>query len=279
MIRIYSYYNFGGFKDLYLGTFDDSDEFKYFIPLLPVYEERIKDNPDDTKLSDKLSLWKSLPHIVELYEGAPDSYPKEAARSMSHAGYKILYQQFKECYRQISIRDISGMKDEYGRTTIFNLMFVSDDVEDVSDMDILADYIRKNLKSFEIFCQSLFEMDFIVNALKFNFSKMTNELRRILTEHKISSEDYPKDKQVILLVIPDSVKPEISLRELDISAEKVSSLYRVNGEKIRMAQPKVGGFRNDTFHEEYFYKKRIEELEKRVAELEKIVELIIDMIQ
>ena len=36
MIRIYSYYNHGGFKDMYLGTFDEEVDVKYFIPLYKV---------------------------------------------------------------------------------------------------------------------------------------------------------------------------------------------------------------------------------------------------
>ena len=38
MIKYYAYYNFGGYKDFYLGSQEEGIPSKYFLPLLAVYE-------------------------------------------------------------------------------------------------------------------------------------------------------------------------------------------------------------------------------------------------
>ena len=95
MIRIYSYYNHGGFKDMYIGTFDEDVEVKYFIPLYKVYEKRLAENPNDKKSADKITLWSSLTQIKELNENSSDAYPQDASIVISHSGYKVMLKQLQ----------------------------------------------------------------------------------------------------------------------------------------------------------------------------------------
>ena len=49
MLRYYSYYSVGGYKDFILGTSEDKQEATYYLPLLPVLEERAKTDEDAAK--------------------------------------------------------------------------------------------------------------------------------------------------------------------------------------------------------------------------------------
>ena len=86
MIRIYSYYNHGGFKDMYLGTFDEDVDVKYFIPLYKVYEKRLAENPNDKKSADKITLWSSLVQIKELNENCSVAFRQVGCLVLSDCG-------------------------------------------------------------------------------------------------------------------------------------------------------------------------------------------------
>ena len=49
MLRYYSYYSVGGYKDFILGTSEDKQEATFYLPLLPVLEERAKTDEDAAK--------------------------------------------------------------------------------------------------------------------------------------------------------------------------------------------------------------------------------------
>ena len=60
MLRYYSYYSVGGYKDFILGTNQSGVEATYYLPLLPALEERAK---DDAEVSKTLQSLKRLPRI------------------------------------------------------------------------------------------------------------------------------------------------------------------------------------------------------------------------
>ena len=63
MLSYYSYYSIGGYKDLFLGTNNNKEEATYYLPLLPVLEERAKNDVEIAKVVGEL---KSLPAIKQL---------------------------------------------------------------------------------------------------------------------------------------------------------------------------------------------------------------------
>lgn len=57
MLRYYSYYSVGGYKDFILGTSEEKQEATYYLPLLPVLEERAKTDEDAAKLFDQQKIF------------------------------------------------------------------------------------------------------------------------------------------------------------------------------------------------------------------------------
>ena len=53
MLRYYSYYSVGGYKDFILGTSEDKQEATYYLPLLSVLEKRAKTDENAAKLFDQ----------------------------------------------------------------------------------------------------------------------------------------------------------------------------------------------------------------------------------
>ena len=233
MIRIYSYYNHGGFKDMYLGTFDEDVDVKYFIPLYKVYEQRLAENPNDKKSEDKITLWSSLVHIKELNEKSSEAYPQDASIVISHSGYKIILKQLQNGTTLLAVRDIPGHADEFNRPSPFAVMLIGDGKQDYTQLCILADYLKnkENLSLFETFCSGVFEHDIKVNALQFHFREFVSEVKDIISKHEIKEEKFINDRKVKLIVVPETLKAIDAIREQGLTKYDIELLYDTSGKK------------------------------------------------
>ncbi len=236
MIHYYAYYNHGGYKDLYLGCQEEEVEFKYFLPLLSVHEQSLIDNPDE-ELRQNVDRQKQLPKLIVLSDETEEyNYPGEARILMSHSGYKILYKRLSNSCSILSIRDISGTLDSYGRQTPFNLMLVGKDKEDRKSLDIIAEYTRCNIDSIENELKSFFENDFVENGLKFKLRLLNEYIKGIIESGKTLSVDEALNKPVRLLVIPNGMTMQNALREQNLSRYEVSVCYQVDGNLLYKAE-------------------------------------------
>ena len=233
MIRIYSYYNHGGFKDLYLGTLEENVESKYFIPLYKVYEQRLAENPNDKKSADKISLWSSLVQIKEINERSPEAYPHDASVIISHSGYKLILKQLQNGSTLLAVRDIPGHADEFNRPSPFAVMLIGDKTLDYKPLCILADYLKnkENLSLFETFCSGVFEHDIKVNALQFHFEEFVSEIKDIISKHKIKEEHFINDRKVKLFVVPETLKTTDAIKEQGLTKNDIELLYDTKGTK------------------------------------------------
>lgn len=233
MIRIYSYYNHGGFKDMYLGTFDEDVDVKYFIPLYKVYEQRLAENPNDKKSEDKITLWSSLVQIKELNEKSSEAYPQDASIVISHSGYKIILKQLQNGTTLLAVRDIPGHADEFNRPSPFAVMLIGDGKQDYMQLCILADYLKnkENLSLFETFCSGVFEHDIKVNALQFHFREFVSEVKDIISKHEIKEEKFINDRKVKLIVVPETLKAIDAIREQGLTKYDIELLYDTSGKK------------------------------------------------
>ena len=233
MIRIYSYYNHGGFKDMYLGTFDADVDVKYFIPLYKVYEQRLAENPNDKKSEDKITLWSSLVQIKELNEKSSEAYPQDASIVISHSGYKIILKQLQNGTTLLAVRDIPGHADEFNRPSPFAVMLIGDGKQDYTQLCILADYLKnkENLSLFETFCSGVFEHDIKVNALQFHFREFVSEVKDIISKHEIKEEKFINDRKVKLIVVPETLKAIDAIREQGLTKYDIELLYDTSGKK------------------------------------------------
>lgn len=233
MLRIYSYYNHGGFKDMYLGTFDEDVDVKYFIPLYKVYEKRLAENPNDKKSADKITLWSSLVQIKELNENSSEAYPQDASIVISHSGYKVMLKQLQNGTTLLAVRDIPGHADEFNRPSSFAVMLIGDGKQEYKNLCIFADYLKnkENLSLFETFCSGVFEHDIKVNALQFHFKEFVSEVKDIISKHEIKEEKFINDRKVKLIVVPETLKAIDAIREQGLTKYDIELLYDTSGKK------------------------------------------------
>lgn len=234
MIRYYAYYNHGGYKDFYLGNSEDQDLSRYYFPLLPIHEQSLAEQPDE-ELERLVERQKRLPQLIYLSDLTTKyNYPDEARRLMSHAGYKMLYREVDGTLI-LSLRDIAGEKDAYGRQTPFNVMLVGDRSEKMR-LDRITGYIRENLSDVEEQIRQLLFTDYKENGLRFDLSAFN-----LLLEEMVSSaEPYLVDEtlrcSVWLLVVYPGTNLENTLREQAISRRDLYACYDTSGRQLLLTQ-------------------------------------------
>lgn len=232
MIRFYAYYNHGGYKDFYVGAEDDTVTSKYFLPLLVVHEATLKDKPDNEELRELVEHQKKLPKLVSLSDATTEyNYSKEARILMSHGGYKVLYKRLNSEYYALAIRDIAGSKDVYGRQSPFNMMFIGGE-EDLDKMDILAEYISKNLSSFTDLLCSIFVNDINENGLRCDIDRLTSALCSIFEKGKSLSYSVPQSLSVRLLIVSSAYNLNTTFKEQNVNRRDICVCFDEMGNKL-----------------------------------------------
>ena len=66
MLRYYSYYSVGGYKDFYLGSNADQFDASYYLSLLPVWEKRAQEK-EDAELQKEVAINQSNGRKTELW--------------------------------------------------------------------------------------------------------------------------------------------------------------------------------------------------------------------
>ena len=235
MIKYYTYYNYGGYKDLYLGCQQDLEDYRYFLPLLSVHEQLLLTEPDEDK-QIIVERQKKLPKVTVLSDATVTyNYPSAARILMSHAGYKMLYRKLNATTWGLVLRDIMGPKDSYGRQTPYNMMFIGEHPEDQKSLDVLAEYIRCNMPSFMDFLNTIFENDLVENGLKVYMQKLNNEVERIITTASPLVIEESFIHSVRLAILPSDSNLSDLLREQNISKHDIALCYGITGNIIYKA--------------------------------------------
>lgn len=233
MIKYYAYYNHGGYKDFYLGSQEEDVKSKYFLPLLTVHELSLSENPDDAELRNQIEHQRSLPKLIALSDKTIEyNYPKQARTLMSHGGYKVLYRSIGCSQYVLAIRDIAGSKDIYGRQTPFNMMLIGDDQKDLKEMDIIAEYIRNNISSFESAVGSIFIDDIKENGLRCDIGKLRDKLNEIIENGTPLIIDGNMKPSVRMLVIPNISMLNSAIKEQNIDRDDIYICYRSDGSTL-----------------------------------------------
>lgn len=233
MIKYYAYYNHGGYKDFYLGSQEEDVKSKYFLPLLTVHELSLSENPDDAELRNQIEHQRSLPKLIALSDKTIEyNYPKQARTLMSHGGYKVLYRSIGCSQYVLAIRDIAGSKDIYGRQTPFNMMLIGDDQKDLKEMDIIAEYIRNNISSFESAVGSIFIDDIKENGLRCDIGKLRDKLNEIIENGSPLIIDGNMKPSVRMLVIPNISMLNSAIKEQNIDRDDIYICYRSDGSTL-----------------------------------------------
>lgn len=223
MIRVYGYYNFGGYKDMYLGNSDDKEDMHYYLPLLSVMRKR-KSDAD----KDNLKRLEKLPQIKILSEDNLYGLPQECIPFFSHAGYKVIYETLDKGKVCISVQGIpckkSKGKDE---SPSFSLMFVADSEKDILLMDGLMEAIRNEYNDWMDFLGRLFSYESDVNGLSFHVADLFLRLKDIRGSHPL---DHTPGK-VDCLVVSDFSKIDIVLKIFNLKRSSLIKVYDVQGKE------------------------------------------------
>lgn len=225
MLRYYSYYSVGGYKDMFLGNSAMEEKDTFFLPLLPVMKKKLIDKPDE-ELAAKIQYLESLPQIKILRNDRLYDFPVEANNVISHGGYKIIYYQPVAGRYVLSIRDIDGdSKDETGRTIPFLLAMVGDSESDKYILNKLFTYMATNIATTTTFFSKLFAYDAEKNGICFHLQDLNKWISDIDTG-KINIEsavDILQDEAFV--VIPGGLDIDICVKEQGLQNKKVIGIF------------------------------------------------------
>ena len=222
MLRYYSYYSVGGYKDFYLGNSSLSQEFMYYLPLLSIQEKKAMEAKDETKLSF-VNKAKALPKINIVTINNDFGFPNRAISLVSHGGYDIIFSHMGGQNYALILRDIdSNSEDESGRKIPFLFMIVSDTEEDSLKLANISCYWANHKKSVSMKIASLLEYDKKYNGLRFALSEFntwihtistaSNQLELVNGKCKVS----PRQGEVSLLIAHTSITKDFISKELQL---------------------------------------------------------------
>lgn len=233
MIKYYAYYNQGGYKDFYVGTQEEEVKSKYYLPLLAVHERSLAEKPDDNEIKLLVEHQRCLPKLITLSDKTIDyNYPPNARVLMSHGGYKVLYKSIGSSIYALAIRDIAGPKDVYGRQTPFNMMLIGDSQKDIKALDIIAEYVRKNISSFETEIGSIFVNDINENGLRCDIGILRNKLNGIIEKGTPLMVDESRRPSVRMIVIPNRNMLNSAIKEQNLDMEDINICYKCDGSTL-----------------------------------------------
>ena len=222
MIRYYTYYSCGGYKDIYIGSDQDSSEVSYFIPLLNVWKKNNK--PEN---ADKIARAESVQHVELISKSNSAGFPSECTLMFSHGGYKAILRTLRDGRQCLSIRDIAnGAKDEEGRDIPFNFLFLADGLDSIDQLDALAiSYLTKS-NEIDGLISSAISYDPVINGVRFDLEKL-NQL--LIKQQGLSNKLSHKAGVVDYLKIGSRNQYKLSFTEQALEADNVNSLWDDNG--------------------------------------------------
>ncbi len=215
---------------MYLGSSGMKEEATYFLPLLPVWEKRARDN-GDAELQAKVEELHGLPSIKLLNKSELFGFPNGENIIVSHGGYKILLKhcQSGECI--LAVRDILGdSKDENGREIPYLISIVGQSQEDKDSLCRLCYHIMMNYRDTMDAFSKLFKYDVEKNGIRFDLSFFNSWIQEILGRKGTSgiSASYESVSDIFnsknILVIPDHIDIELVLREQALRKDSVRTV-------------------------------------------------------
>lgn len=228
MLRYYSYYSVGGYKDLLLGDSASGDESTYFLPMLPVLEERGATDATSRQRAEEL---RKLPAMRLLTSDDGHGLPSSARYLFSHAGYKLLYRHLEGDKYAIALRDIyPDDKDENGRSIPFLVVIMGDTTADLRTLDTLAAYMASNIVTAERTISSMIGMDYDKNGLRFDLRKFNQWIDTVTKSSKSCTiatingniTIHASRNQTALLVLPGGIPIKTAIAEQRLNAGTIS---------------------------------------------------------
>ena len=167
MLRYYTYYSVGGYKDLYLGNSTMNQEATFFLPLLGILRKRAEASGNKEEL-EAVVRKETLPKILHVTQSNTCDMPKAASRLISHGGYKLIFLHDAECKGILVLRDIVGdNKDESGRAAPFLILITSDTYDEIEKLRHIAAYWSNHIEEVSQKVASFITYDRDANGIRF----------------------------------------------------------------------------------------------------------------
>ena len=230
MLKYYSYYNVGGYKDMFLGDSSMNVQETYYLPLLAIWKKKAASGDSDAE--SKVKSAESLEKIQLLSSKEIFGLPKESETMFSHGGYKVLYTVGTNGESIFAIRDIdSDSKDESGRTIPFLLIIVGTTDKDAKILERVATYASSHLESFSKELSKLFYYNADINGVVFKLSSINSIVKNIsedgnnnlLTIEGVQTIES-KRGLVSLLVLPEGISKEMAISEQNLKGKSVQTV-------------------------------------------------------
>lgn len=230
MLRYYSYYNVGGYKDMFLGDSSMDANETFYLPLLPVWEKKVANG--DVSLQKRIDALKKCPQIRILTKDNNFGLPKFASTFFSHGGYKILLTEDNEGHIVFAIRDIQGKeKDEMGRSIPFLMVVTGDSEADRHMLENLTAYATNHLELFSNRIAALFSFDHEKNGVAFHLAEFTKLIEGTSTNESPMVQTLKKDIMIksapgvtALMVVPSGITPQMAATQVGLPLGKMNAV-------------------------------------------------------
>ena len=221
MMKLYAFYSIGGYKDLYLGELKPDCSPTYFLPLLSIMKKRNKDEEREI-----VANLEALPKIERITSSNSYGFPQECSTLFSHGGYILLYKTLNDGRSCLVLRDLtSSTKDEEGRGTPFNLLFMAESENDCQQLDNVALFCFHNATQLDSILSPAIVYDPKVNGTRADLPVIYEWIASCPTTRPLTH----KEGQYNFVMVGSPTTIKVFLKEQNVSQNSVDTFCTIDG--------------------------------------------------
>lgn len=234
MIRYFTNYSYGGYEELYLGSYEDQEEYRYHLPLLANKKAKLADDPTNKKLSDEVERLSQYVLIQKNGKTTEGTLPEGAFTIISNPGYKTICRRLGSQF-VVAVSDVASEDhDEMGggkRENPFTMLFVFDE-ENTSLMDALLYQLLEKETDWRALISSLFVYDPIANGLRFSLGELNQAIKTLETVH-VSGVNHKAD--VPMIVLEKNYELAYTMEIQKLKGKSLGAAYNAEGTLLKGA--------------------------------------------
>lgn len=221
MVRVYAFYSVGGYKDMYIGTLSQESSSTYYLPLLSIMKKR--NNPAE---QEHIVALEKLPRVELINQENDWGFPEECNKLFSHGGYTIIYRTLRDGKSCLALRNLMGsMKDEEGRSTPFNLLFIAENTEDNYTLDKAAIYCKDHLQVINGILSPAIVYDATVNGLRVDLQNIYNWIDSLPDTTPLRHNT----NRINYIIVSKEQMIDIVIKEQNLSNILIDAIFHDNG--------------------------------------------------
>ena len=232
MIRFFTNYSYGGYEELYLGCYEDQEEYRYHLPLLANKKAKLANDPTNKKLADEVERLSQYVLIQKNGKTLAGTLPEGAFTIISNPGYKTICRRLGSQF-VVAISDVASEDhDEMGsgkRENPFTMLFVFDK-EDTNLMDVLLYQLLEKESDWRVFISSLFVYDPIANGLRFSLGALNQTIKALETIH-VAGINHKVD--VPMIVLEENYQLAYTLEVQKLERKTLGTVFDATGKMLR----------------------------------------------